>query len=202
MHQPLIFVPVNTQRDSELFVIKNAFSDSELDHMQRSFDAMTLEEARIGPGGGFEYDLRRSRIAWVAHEPEYPESVALYMKLMDLVHRANLEFGLEVWGFAEHLQYSEYGPGDNYCWHRDYGPAPENAPRPPRKISFTVQLSRSDEYEGGNLQFLAEGQFIDGLRDRGTFIAFPSYVTHRVEPVVSGLRRSLVGWVCGRRKFT
>ena len=32
---------------------------------------------------------------------------------------------------------------------------------------------------------------------RGTLIAFPSYVLHRVAPVTSGIRKSLVIWVAG-----
>ena len=32
---------------------------------------------------------------------------------------------------------------------------------------------------------------------RGTLVAFPSYVMHRVTPVTSGTRKSLVAWVAG-----
>ena len=32
---------------------------------------------------------------------------------------------------------------------------------------------------------------------KGTIIVFPSYLVHRVKPVVKGTRYSLVVWFCG-----
>jgi PKHD-type hydroxylase len=34
-------------------------------------------------------------------------------------------------------------------------------------------------------------------RARGTLVAFPSYLLHRVTPITSGTRKSLVAWVSG-----
>jgi PKHD-type hydroxylase len=34
-------------------------------------------------------------------------------------------------------------------------------------------------------------------RARGTVIAFPSYVLHRVTPIIAGTRKSLVVWITG-----
>jgi PKHD-type hydroxylase len=34
-------------------------------------------------------------------------------------------------------------------------------------------------------------------RERGTVIAFPSYVLHRVTPITSGVRKALVVWAMG-----
>ena len=36
-------------------------------------------------------------------------------------------------------------------------------------------------------------------KTRGTFIAFPSFVLHRVTPVTRGTRWSLVAWILGAR---
>jgi PKHD-type hydroxylase len=36
-------------------------------------------------------------------------------------------------------------------------------------------------------------------RKRGAFIAFPSFVLHRVTPVTRGTRWSLVAWILGNR---
>jgi PKHD-type hydroxylase len=64
-----------------------------------------------------------------------------------------------------------------------------------RKLSFTVQLSDPDAYTGGDLEFLnADGPV---ARRRGDIIVFPSFMVHRVAPVTSGVRHSLVGWVHG-----
>ena len=67
-----------------------------------------------------------------------------------------------------------------------------------RKLSFVLQLSDPDDYEGGNLQLLDEaGKSYFAPRLRGTVVLFDSRTQHRVLPVKSGLRKSIVGWTVG-----
>lgn len=104
------------------------------------------------------------------------------------------------------LQYSIYRAGHFFDWHRDTLSAPSdpNRPGPPpvRKLSFSLQLSEADSYEGGDFQMQREDGSLDKglwrqMRQRGSFIIFPAVVVHRVTPVIMGERRSLVGWVLG-----
>ena len=45
-----------------------------------------------------------------------------------------------------------------------------------------------------------EGIDTEDLPDaRGTVVAFPSFLYHRVTPVTSGLRKALVAWIAGPR---
>ena len=63
-----------------------------------------------------------------------------------------------------------------------------------------MQLSDPDDYEGGNVQLLDEGNnSYFAPRKRGTMIFFDSRTQHRVLKVTKGVRKSLVGWVCGPR---
>jgi len=59
-----------------------------------------------------------------------------------------------------------------------------------------VQLSNPADYEGGEFEFLLVTDEL-GPRSRGSLIAFPSYLAHRVRPVTSGTRLSLVSWIGG-----
>ena len=69
-----------------------------------------------------------------------------------------------------------------------------------RKLSFVLQLSDPDDYEGGNLQLLDEaGKSYIAPRQRGTMILFDSRTMHRVLKVKSGVRKSIVGWTVGPR---
>ena len=69
-----------------------------------------------------------------------------------------------------------------------------------RKLSFVLQLSDPDDYEGGNLQLLDEaGNSYIAPRQRGTVILFDSRTQHRVQKVRTGVRKSLVGWTVGPR---
>ena len=63
-----------------------------------------------------------------------------------------------------------------------------------------MQLSPPDDYEGGNVQLLADsgGSYI-APRKRGTVILFDSRTQHRVLKVTKGVRKSIVGWVVGPR---
>ena len=69
-----------------------------------------------------------------------------------------------------------------------------------RKLSFTLQLSDPDDYEGGNVELISEAnQNYIAPRQRGAIILFDSRTQHRVNKVTKGTRRSIVGWVVGPR---
>jgi PKHD-type hydroxylase len=112
----------------------------------------------------------------------------------------------------ESIQYTQYNEGEFYGWHIDAGLdtyMKPQSPTPPmtisnceytRKLSFIIQLSNSDDYTGGDVQFLDNNDqtyFIP--RTRGSVIVFDSRSKHRVRTVKSGMRKSLVGWVMGPR---
>ena len=69
-----------------------------------------------------------------------------------------------------------------------------------RKLSFAMQLSDPDDYEGGNVQLLDEaGSTYIAPRKKGSIMLFDSRTQHRVLKVTKGVRKSLVGWVLGPR---
>ena len=80
-----------------------------------------------------------------------------------------------------------------------FGPiSPKNA----RKLSVSVQLNASEEYEGGSFEIDQSGApNALGPRSKGAMILFPSYVLHRVQPVTGGIRYSLVTWFVGDQGF-
>jgi PKHD-type hydroxylase len=83
------------------------------------------------------------------------------------------------------VQFTEYGKDQHYDWHQDIGPDEMSK----RKISITVQLSDSDEYEGGDLEI---GPYTLG-RKLGTGVIFPAEFYHLVTPLTKGIRFSLIG---------
>jgi predicted 2-oxoglutarate/Fe(II)-dependent dioxygenase YbiX len=99
----------------------------------------------------------------------------------------------------EPLQYSEYGVGGEYGWHRDVHekPYPNGLVR---KMSFSTILN--NDFEGG--EFDIETKNPADKKRYDTFdnkkhntIIFPSHMWHRVRPVKFGVRKSIVGWVLG-----
>ena len=111
------------------------------------------------------------------------------------VSYTHLIYKYELFGLVEAFQYTVYDgeEGGHYNWHVDMGR--ENVE--PRKISLSLQLTDPLDYEGCNLVLEAgDGPYV-AERGRGTVVAFPSYVLHRVTPIESGTRKSLVVWVAG-----
>ena len=99
---------------------------------------------------------------------------------------------------GDSVKFKTYNEGDGQTWHVDA--KPQEGDEDVRKISFTVQLSDVDDYEGGNVQCLDEGGKIYNFpRQRGTVALFDSSTRHRVEKVTKGTRKALVGWAVGKK---
>lgn len=154
--------------------------------------ASSLAEGRLG-AGGTAAEVRRSQVAFL--------DVERYTWLYQRIWQAALElnskyFGVEISGITERIQLARYDGSDRgfYTWHTDFA---DLAPR--RKISISVQLSRSEDYEGGDLELLFREAPHKTDRSRGALIAFPSFALHRVAPVTAGTRWSLVAWISGPR---
>ena len=94
----------------------------------------------------------------------------------------------------ENIQFAEYGPEQHYAWHTDTF-ALSGAPTD-RKITIVCLLN--DEFEGGEFQVRLYSDYTAPL-EKGTIIAFPSILEHRVIPVTSGIRYSATMWFSGPR---
>ena len=90
------------------------------------------------------------------------------------------------------FQFTEYNKGDHFSWHIDtYG---EKITNYDRYCSLVIQLN--DEYEEGNLELkITEGEVLTAEKGIGNLILFLSDIQHRVTPVKSGIRYTLVNWV-------
>lgn len=117
-------------------------------------------------------------------------NIWIFRKLYDAIQRLNESYRFNVSGF-EGLQVATYHVGDFYDWHIDIGGDRLST----RKLSLSLQLSDSGDYDGGELEFMNIGS--KPSREIGTLIAFPSFLMHRVTPVTRGVRKSLVAWIRG-----
>ena len=154
--------------------------------------AQTLTQGRLGAGQN-DASIRRSQIAFL----DKTQYAWLYRRLWETALELNRRFFcVDISGIEGNLQIARYDATDNgfYHWHTDFGDV-----APGRKISISVQLSQSEDYEGGDLELLYREEPAKSERSRGALIAFPSFVLHRVTPVTRGTRWSLVGWITGAR---
>ena len=181
--------------------------------LTESFDPM-MADSRLH-GDALNKDKRNSQNAWV---PTHHWLGGFMWHYIQRANRENFLYDLRCID-GESMQYTQYGVGQFYGWHNDAGISSAYKPQSAgnrqeglandfvnenielvRKLSFVLQLSDADDYEGGNLQLLDEaGKSYFAPRKRGTVILFDSRTMHRVLPVKSGLRKSIVGWTVGPR---
>jgi PKHD-type hydroxylase len=176
-----------------LVVWKDAFAPAELDRIVALGDSLMPMRAAIAGRKQNTDHLRITRVAWIERNEE---AAWLFTRLDEVVLRLNTQFyKYDLFGLVESLQYTIYDDADggHYNWHVDLG----NENVEPRKISLSLQLTDPSQYEGCNLVLEAGDGPYAAERARGAVIAFPSYVLHRVTPIESGVRKSLVIWVAG-----
>jgi PKHD-type hydroxylase len=173
----------------------NVFSPAELGMIEAYGDRLTAEKATLlsdAPEGQVHGDIRVTQTSWM---PPDAQSKWIYDRIQGVARALNdrvYQFALS--GFSENLQYTVYHgtEGGHYDWHVDQGLMPTR-----RKLSISVQLSDPSLYEGCDLQFRSGNRLETAPRDRGTVIAFPSYVLHRVTPCTKGTRKAIVAWTTG-----
>lgn len=150
-----------------------------------------VEPAKIGNSLGDISEYRRSWIHWLTDKEKWKW---VYARVHTNINRINQM----IWRFdlkqEEAIQFSRYDNNEkgHYDWHIDSRGISNLGLD--RKLSFSVQLSDSRHYGGGALQLWPDFEM---SRQQGACVIFPSYLLHRVEPVESGTRYSLVGWVLG-----
>jgi PKHD-type hydroxylase len=182
----------------------DAFSAEELDRIVALCQAGEVEKA--GTLGGSNEKVRVSSISW--HRLN-DDTDWLFRRLNDVIAAINNRwYGFALNGY-ESVQYTEYHAevSGKYDWHMDLCMGDSHLPADmiePRKLSLSLLLSEpGQDFQGGDFQFNLGNEADARTAEcrKGRIIAFPSWVIHRVTPVTTGVRRSLVVWVSGP-KFT
>eukprot|EP00949_MAST-11_sp_MAST-11-sp1_P001032 g1032.t1 len=92
------------------------------------------------------------------------------------------------------IKYNALNGSDFYDWHVDVG---VNTYVALRKLSVTIQLTSPETHAGGGVLLRPGKDVVMAPRAIGSATIFPSYVLHRVLPMESGERISLVAWFSG-----
>ena len=111
------------------------------------------------------------------------------------------KYGLLIWNSVNEDDES----GNYYDWHVDQHPyttMSNGVEKRIRKLSASIFLNEPDEYDGGELELELAGPSHDSRNrsfklKKGSAIIFQSDTWHRVLPVKSGVRKSLVVWSGG-----
>ena len=194
-------------------IISN-ISEGDLIDAQVKNDAKTVgfgikKESRL------DKEIRESKITFL-DDKEYPEIFHDLFVMVDEYNKDISQWGYDICSENLAIQYGVYSKGGFYDWHIDAYDAPiiwlsskkQNTSNRTsgnlfnRKISLSIFLNDPDEYEGGELDIETKGPLDDTRYDtfklpKGSIVVFPSNKWHRVRPVTSGIRKSLVAWISG-----
>lgn len=93
---------------------------------------------------------------------------------------------------------ASYYDGGNYDWHVDVALMEHER----TDLSFTMFLTDKSDYEGGEMRIqIGAGHVATFKGKKGEIFIYPSGLLHKVEPVTSGERRVIVGWVRSKVKM-
>lgn len=188
----LPFQPPGLNQFMDACWVENFFSPSEINPILDLYQGNEKSDAELSDEGLNNPDLRKSKVSLL--QPDNPKHSGFIHKLAQLAIEVNYQrYHFDLSGIYEPLQIAEYTEGDFFDWHSDFG----NGQASTRKLSLSVQLSEPDTYTGGDLQFKVNTNEINAPRGLGSVIIFPSFIQHRVTPVLTGSRKSLVAWITG-----
>lgn len=173
-------------------------------------------------------DLRISEVRWIDSDMiDQDITDKIYNTILEICrNEMNCFFDVHR---TEHWQHTTYHGseenGGHYNWHQDepllqdprlYKIHESNGEPFIRKISASILMNDSDEYEGGQFEWIDGDRVCDTIpenskinvdsnkwslpesyKKKGSIVVFPSPTHHRVTPVISGVRKSLVIWLGG-----
>ena len=108
------------------------------------------------------------------------------------------EIGYDLYDFTDFqaINYNVYNSSNTgqYDWHIDATPD-----QSPTDIKLTVIINVSTEpFEGGDFKIFRQGVVpVPEINYPGSMIIFPSFFNHKVEPVISGTRKTVSFWIYG-----
>ena len=151
-------------------------------------------EVRTGNDNPVDADYRRSDIMFL-------QDIAYFQSIYDQVLKAALTINSTYFkyslNYSELFQYSVYKEDDQGYYDIHCDSHLRNTSGSTRKLSFSILLTDPSEFEGGDLLLHTNRDPFKVELDKGDIVLFPSFIPHSVTPVTKGVRRTLVGWICG-----
>ena len=201
--------------------VPNFLSNKEIEH----FKFVNKNQKFLNAGtrhSGYNPNIRKTLRK---HQVKFPywDRLMGVVNEYNKVSRYNFDLSLDrKHGEVNHLLYNTLG--DHFITHRDHRLRLESIRNKDmiRKISCTIQITDGNQYEGSDLEVVESMSVPDAytnyplipeflkenaekfrhsfpeMRDKGSLIMFTSIHEHKVTPLLSGARESIVVFVRGK----
>lgn len=195
--------PVERRKNFYPYVTWNdAFSNDEIDNIIRMSEKEPLNDGKTVTNKNIEY-YRKSKVRFI-NKRENTNSEWIFDRFNRVITHINNQFyGFNINGYS-FFQYTVYESDVNgmYNWHMDtiMGDNTTREFDEIRKLSLVMLLNEpGKDFTGGEFQInegIEEKPLNIDMR-KGRMVIFPSFMIHRVRPVLTGVRKSIVLWVEG-----
>lgn len=191
----LLFLP-------KYYVNNGFFTEGEVDTISSYCENLHLNQGALFSGSDI-YNTRNAKTAFI-DKPD-PNTQWIYDKLNNIIGFYNdTLFGFDLVGF-DYMQYAVYDETGKHEFHMDIAlDAPQTISyqinENMRKMTIVLMLNQQGvDFEGGDFQInRSEERFAETVpMKKGSVLLLPSFILHRVTPVIRGLRKTLVCWVIG-----
>jgi PKHD-type hydroxylase len=171
--------------------IKSVFNEEECDFIKNLNENLERHESKVNWGAKNNHK-RDTDLFWLNGNES---SFWIFDRIIDLLANVNQNhFRYELDGKIRAFQLGRYRNNQGYEWHQDLGSNNESR----RKLTISIQLSKSSDYDGGELQFFrSENEPAICTKEIGSVTIFPSWMLHRVTQITKGERWSLANWIEG-----
>lgn len=185
----------------------NAFTDEELKKIELTCEQEELEDSTtIGSTNKEQVEqVRKSKVKFFSKNCSTDWIFERFNNIITDLNETYYNFDLNGYDSFQYTFYDSNVKG-KYDWHMDttlgnsidlMGPNNKET----RKLSMIMLLSEPNvDFCGGEFQLYTGGDFDKSITPdmkKGTIICFPSFLIHRVKPVILGVRKSIVIWVTG-----
>ena len=165
--------------------IPNFLSKKECEDLLQFSLTKELKPALVGGSEVVNLKSRKSNVFFYDYSLDFPN---LNERLIEIFKKEVNIKGYEIDFTNNMFQFTEYTTEGYYNWHTD-----SDAVMKERYCSMVIQVN--DEYTGGELQIVdKDDNEITLEKGLGNLFIFYSHLTHRVKPIISGTRYSLVNW--------
>lgn len=172
----------------------SVFSDDEMDKIVNYANTLACENGKVSNDEEREdvEEFRKTNVAWIGYSENNLWFLNKYLSVVKHLNEQFYNFDINSFGNFQYTKYDEIG--FKYDYHTDMPFATENFMR---KLSSVLFLSKPEDYSGGKFLIKLSEKEFEVEQPRGRMIVFPSYIMHKVTPIESGERISLVNWFLG-----
>lgn len=179
-------------------IVRGFFTDIQVDSILSYMTTQQSVEGLVGkPSIDQDYsfapdhDLRKCSVTYIQQDDHNQWFLQAIEQLITDSNDSLWQF--DIADYSQPARMMSYDSTDHFnSWHMDAGPGATRY----RKLTAIVMLSDVGDFTGGNFQIACYGTI---PLNKGDIVIFPAFTMHRVTPVITGSRRTLVHRAIGAR---